>query len=89
MIVYVRKFQLIKKKKKTQKTFQKSEFSKVVGYNINTQKLITYLCTNKENVETELKNVILFPVDPNKIILTKLIQNMYFINYKMLMTENT
>lgn len=89
MIVYVRKFQLIQKKKKPKNLSRISEFSKVVGYNINTQKLITYLCTNKENVETELKNVILFPVDPNKIILTKLIQNMYFINYKMLMTENT
>ena len=33
-----------------------SEFSKVAGYKINTQKLLAFLNTNSEKSETEIKN---------------------------------
>ena len=37
-----------------------SEFSKVAGYKINTQKSLTFLYTNNEKSETEIKESILF-----------------------------
>ena len=33
-----------------------SEFSKVAGYKINTQKLLSFLYTNNEKSEREIKN---------------------------------
>ena len=33
-----------------------SEFSKVAGYKINTQKSLAFLCTNNENQKEKLRN---------------------------------
>ena len=39
-----------------------SEFSKVAGYRINTQKLLAFLYTNNEKLERETKESILFTI---------------------------
>ena len=39
-----------------------SEFSKVVGYKINTQKSLAFLYTNNEKSEREIKESILFTI---------------------------
>ena len=39
-----------------------SEFSKVVGYKINTQKSLAFLYTNNEKLEREIKDSILFTI---------------------------
>ena len=39
-----------------------SEFSKVAGYKINTQKLLAFLYTNNEKLERETKESILFTI---------------------------
>ena len=39
-----------------------SEFSKVVGYKINTQKSLAFLCTNNEKSEREIKKSIPFTI---------------------------
>ena len=39
-----------------------SEFSKVAGYRINTQKSLAFLCTNNEASETEIKESIPFTI---------------------------
>ena len=44
-----------------------SEFSKVVGYKINTQKSLAFLCTNNENSEREIKETIPFTVATKRI----------------------
>ena len=70
-----------------------SEFSKVAGYKINTQKLPAFLYTNKEKSERAIKESI--PINPivTKIIkyiginLPKKIKELYTENYKMLMKE--
>lgn len=49
-----------------QKTPRTSEFSKIVGYKINTQKSITFLYTNYKNVETEIRSKIPFTIAPRK-----------------------
>ena len=38
-----------------------SEFSKVAGYRINTQKSLAFLYTNSEGSEREIKEIIPFP----------------------------
>ena len=43
-----------------------SEFSKVIGYKINTQKLLTFLYTNNEKSEREIKELILFTIARNQ-----------------------
>ena len=69
-----------------------SEFSKVAGYKINTQKSLAFLYTNNENSEREIKESISF------IIATKGIKylginlpmetkELYTENYKTLMKE--
>ena len=69
-----------------------SEFSKVAGYKINTQKSLAFLYTNNENSEREIKESISF------IIATKGIKylginlpmetkELYKENYKTLMKE--
>ena len=44
-----------------------NEFSKVAGYKINNQKLVTFLYTNNEILEKEYKNIIPFKIAPQKI----------------------
>ena len=44
-----------------------NKFSKVAGYRINIQKLVTFLYTNNEIVEKEYENTILFKIAPQKI----------------------
>ena len=39
-----------------------SEFSKVAGYKINTQKSLSFLCTNNEKSEREIKESIPFTI---------------------------
>ena len=44
-----------------------SEFSKVTGYKINTQKSLTFLCTNNEKSEREIKESIPFTTVTKRI----------------------
>ena len=44
-----------------------SEFSKVSGYKINTQKLFAFLYTNNEKSEREIKETIPFIIATNRI----------------------
>ena len=67
-----------------------SEFSKVTGYKINTQKSLTFLYTNNENSEKEIKESILFIIATKRIKylgtdLPKETKELYTENYKMLM----
>ena len=69
-----------------------SEFSKVSGYKINTQKSLAFLYTNNEKSEREIKESIPFTI-ATKIIkylgvnLTKETKELYTENYKILMKE--
>ena len=69
-----------------------SEFSKVAGYKINTQKPLTFLYTNKENSEREIKESIPFTIATKRINylginLPKETKELYTENYKTLMKE--
>ena len=69
-----------------------SEFSKVTGYKINTQKSLTFLYTNNENSEKEIKESILFIIATKRIKylgtdLPKETKELYTENYKTLMKE--
>ena len=44
-----------------------SEFSKVAGYKINTQKSLAFLCTNNEKPEREIKESVPFTVATKRI----------------------
>ena len=44
-----------------------SEFSKVVGYKINTQKSLVFLYTNNENSERKIKESIPFTIATKRI----------------------
>ena len=44
-----------------------SEFSKVEGYKINTQKSLAFLCTNNEKSETEIKESIPFTISTKEL----------------------
>ena len=44
-----------------------SEFSKVVGYKINTQKSLAFLYTSNEKSEREIKESILFTIATKRI----------------------
>ena len=44
-----------------------SEFSKVTGYKMNTQKSLESLCTNNETSEREIKVSILFTIATKRI----------------------
>ena len=44
-----------------------NEYSKVVGYKINTQKSLALLYTNNEKAETEIKETIPFTIATKKI----------------------
>ena len=45
-----------------------SEFSKVAGYKINTQKSLAFLCTNNEKSEREIKESIPFTIATKRIM---------------------
>ena len=69
-----------------------SEFSKVAGYKINTQKSLTFLYTNNEKSEREIKKSIPFTTATKRIKylginLPKETKNLYKKNYKTLMKE--
>ena len=69
-----------------------TEFSKVAGYKINTQKSLTFLYTNNEKPEREIKESIPFTI-ATKIIkylginLPKATKELYTKSYKTLMKE--
>ena len=69
-----------------------SEFSKVAGYEINTEKSLTFLYSNNEKSEREIKELILFTI-ATKIIkylginLPKETKELCTENYKTLMKE--
>ena len=69
-----------------------SEFSKVTGKKINTQKSVVFLYTNNEKSETEVKEAIPFTTVTKRIKylginLTKETKELYTENYKTLMKE--
>ena len=69
-----------------------NEYSKVVGYKINTQKSLSYLYTNNEKTEREIKETIPFNIVTKKkkylgINLPKETKELYTESNKMLMKE--
>ena len=69
-----------------------NEYSKVVGYKINTQKSLAFLYTNNEKVEKEIKEKIPFTIATKRIkylgiYLPKETKDLYIENYKTLMKE--
>ena len=69
------------------------EFSKVVGYKISIQKSVTFLYTNSEPSEREIKRTIPFTVASKRtkylgINLTKEVKDLYTETYKKLMKKN-
>ena len=69
-----------------------SEFSKVAGYKINTQKLLAFLHTNNEKSEREIKGSIPFTIATKRIKylginLPKETKELYTENYKTPMKE--
>ena len=69
-----------------------SEFNKVSGYKINTQKLLTFLHTNNEKSEREIKESIPFTIATKRIKylvinLSKESKELYTENYETLMKE--
>ena len=69
-----------------------SEFSKVAGYKINTQKSVAFLYTNNKNSEGEIMVSIPFTIATKRIKylginLPKETKELYTQNHKMLMKE--
>ena len=69
-----------------------NEFGKVSGYKINAQKSLTFLYTNNERSESEIKETIPFTIATKRIIclginLPKEAKDPYSENYKTLMKE--
>ena len=69
-----------------------SEFSKVVGYKVNTQKSLAFLYTDNEKSEREIKESIPFTIAVKRkkylgINLPKETKQLYTENYKTLMKE--
>ena len=69
-----------------------NEYSKVVGYKSNTQKSLTFLYTNNEKTEREIKEIIPFTIVTRRIKylrinLPKETKDLYIENYKTLMKE--
>ena len=67
-----------------------SEFSKVAGYKIHTQKSLAFLYTNNGKLEIEIKESITFTITTKRtkylrINLTKKTKELYTENYKTLM----
>ena len=68
------------------------EYSKAAGYKINTQKSLTFLYTNSEKIEREIKEIIPFTIATKRIKylginLPKETKDPYIENYKTLMKE--
>ena len=69
-----------------------NEYSKVAGYNINTQKSLAFLYTNNEKREREIKETIPFTIAMKRIkylgiYLPKETKDLYIENYKTLVKE--
>ena len=69
-----------------------NEFSKVIGYKINTQKSLEFLYTNNEKSEREIKETVPFTIEMKGIKylginLPKETKGLYIENYKTLMKE--
>ena len=69
-----------------------SEFSKVTGYKVNTQKSLAFLYANNEKSEREIKELIPFTTETKGtkhlgINLPKKTKELYAENYKTLMKE--
>ena len=69
-----------------------SEFSKVAGYKINTQKFLAFLYTNDEKSEREIKKALPFTIATKRIKylginLPKETKDLYAENYKTLKKE--
>ena len=69
-----------------------SEFSKVLGYKINTQKSLAFLYTNNEKLEREIKESIPFTIATKRIKclginFSKETKELYTENYKTLLKE--
>ena len=66
-----------------------NEYSKVAGYKINTQKSLSFLYTNNEKTEREIKETIPFTIAKKRIkclgiYLPKEIKDLHIENYKTL-----
>ena len=69
-----------------------NEYSKVAGYKINTQNSLTFLNTNNEKTEREIKETIPFTIATKRIKylginLLKETKDLHIENYKTLMKE--
>ena len=69
-----------------------NEFGKVAGHKINAQKSLTFLYTNNERSEREIKETIPFTIATKRIKylginLPKEVKDLYSENYKTLMKE--
>jgi len=69
-----------------------SEYSKVAGYKINTQKSLAFVYTNNEKTEREIKETIPFTIAMKRIkylgiYLPKETKDLYVENYKTLVKE--
>ena len=69
-----------------------SEYSKVAGYKINTQKSLAFLYTDNEKTEREIKETISFTIAMKRIkylgiYLPKETKDLYIENYKTLVKE--
>ena len=69
-----------------------SEYSKVAGYKINTEKSLTFLYTNNEKIGREIKETITFTITMKRIKylginLPKETKDLYIENYKTLVKE--
>ena len=58
-----------------------SEFSKVAGYKINTQKSLAFLYTNNEKSKREIKESMSFTIATKRINLPKETKELYTENY--------
>ena len=70
-----------------------SEYSKVSGYKINTQKSLAFLYTNNEKIEREIKETIPFTIATERIkylgiYLPEETKDLYIENYKTLMKKS-
>ena len=70
-----------------------NEYSKVVGYKINTQKSLAFPYNNNEETEREIKETIPFTIATKRIkylgiYLPKETKDLYIENYKTLMKES-
>ena len=69
-----------------------NEYSKIAGYKINTQKSLTFLYTNNEKTEREIKETLSFTIATKRIkylgvYLPKETKDLYIENYKTPMQE--